>query len=347
MGRAGSDTGPEAILSYDNWGVWPMKLFASRSKEETKVFFTTDVHGSERCFRQFLNAARAYKADVLILGGDVTGKRVVPVMREHGGYRGSLDGREQILTTEDELQSFERAAADAGLYVWRTDQDGVARLNADAQAIETVFLELASERLRTWLTLAQERLDGTNTRLFFNLGNDDPFELDEIVDGSPVAIFPEGRLVELDDRRVMASVGFANQTPWKCARDVPEAELSARIDAAVAAGDRQGRQLVLNLHCPPYDSGLDTAAILSEDLTPVTQGGHVLIGPVGSTAVRAAIEQYQPVLSLHGHIHESRGVANIGPTLAINPGTEYPGILRGALVTFNATGVASYVLTSG
>jgi Icc-related predicted phosphoesterase len=326
-----------------------MKLFASRSKAETKVFFTTDVHGSERCFRKFLNAARAYKVDVLILGGDVAGKRVLPLVRKADGYRGSLDGREQLLTSDEELQTFERAAADAGLYAWRTDDEGVARVRRDGQAaVEAVFLELASERLRAWLSLAQERLDETGTRLFFNLGNDDPFELDKIVEDAAIAVFPEGRLVELDDRRVMASVGFANQTPWNCARDVPEDDLAARIDTAIANGDRDGRQLVLNLHCPPYDSGLDTAAVLSEDLAPITQGGHVALGPVGSTAVRAAIEQYEPVLSLHGHIHESRGVANIGPTIAINPGTEYPeGILRGALVTFDANGVASYVLTSG
>jgi uncharacterized protein len=325
-----------------------MKLFARRPKDETKVFFTTDVHGSERCFRKFLNGAAAYKADVLVLGGDVTGKRVVPVVQDGDVYRGALDGSEHLLRSEDELTRFERRAADAGLYAWRTDEPGVARLGADEQAVEAVFLELASARLRSWLALAEERLDGTGTRLFFNLGNDDPFDLDAIVDGSPAAVFPEGRLVELDEHRVMASVGFANQTPWHCARDIPEDELGARIDAAVANGDRAGRQLVLNLHCPPYDSGLDTAAVLSEDLTPITQGGHVLLGPVGSTAVRAAIERHQPILSLHGHIHESRGIANIGPTLAINPGTEYPeGILRGALVTFHADGVSNYVLTSG
>ena len=325
-----------------------MRLFARGPKDETKVFFTTDVHGSERCFRKFVNAARAYKADVLVLGGDVTGKRVVPLVVSGDAYRGSLDGTDHVLTTEDEVVAFERRAADSGLYAWRTDDAGVARLAADEQAVEAVFLELASKRLREWLALAEERLDGSGTRLFFNLGNDDPFELDPIVEGSRVAVFPEARLVELDKYRVMASVGFANQTPWHCARDVPEDELGARIEAAIANGDRAGRQLVLNLHCPPYDSGLDTAAILSDDLTPVTQGGHVLLGPVGSTAVRAAIERHQPVLSLHGHIHESRGIANIGPTLAINPGTEYPeGILRGALVTLDANGVAGYVLTSG
>ena len=189
----------------------------------------------------------------------------------------------------------------------------------------------------------------SGTRLFFNLGNDDPFELDPIVEDSPVAVFPEARLGRARQyRRAMASVGFANQTPWHCARDIPEDELGARIDAAIASGDRAGRQLVLNLHCPPYDSGLDTAAILVRRPHP-RHPGRPRAPRAGRLDRRPrAIERYRPVLSLHGHIHESRGIANIGPTLAINPGTEYPeGILRGALVTLDANGVAGYVLTSG
>jgi Icc-related predicted phosphoesterase len=73
----------------------------------------------------------------------------------------------------------------------------------------------------------------------------------------------------------------------------------------------------------------------------------MVITGVGSKAVRRAIETYQPILSLHGHIHESRGVATIGRTVCINPGSEYPdGVLRGAIVDFDRDGVKSYVLTS-
>jgi len=55
--------------------------------------------------------------------------------------------------------------------------------------------------------------------------------------------------------------------------------------------------------------------------------------PVGSTAVRELIEEYQPPLSLHGHIHESRGKTRIGETIAINPGSVYSeGSLQGAVI---------------
>jgi Icc-related predicted phosphoesterase len=76
-------------------------------------------------------------------------------------------------------------------------------------------------------------------------------------------------------------------------------------------------------------------------------GGEVT-GPVGSTAVRAAIEEHQPLLSLHGHIHESGGAVRIGRTLAINAGSEYgEGVLRGVLVTVGGGKVLRYQATTG
>ena len=324
-------------------------LSRSKPKREARLFFATDVHGSERCFLKFINAARVYEADILVLGGDIAGKRVVPVVAiGNGRHRGALAGREMVLESADDLSRFERSAADGGLYSYETTTDEVSVLESDPQEVERLFRRLARTRLERWLTIAEERLKPAGTKLYVNCGNDDPFELDQLISGSGFAIFPEGRLLELDDRRSMASCGFANLTPWRCERDVTEEELATRIDQSLAGWAADGRQLVLNLHCPPYASGLDTCPLLKEDFSPVTEGGQPVIGPAGSTAVRAAIERYQPVVSLHGHIHESRGVAKIGRTLAINPGSEYPdGVLRGALVDFDSNGVKTYVLTAG
>jgi Icc-related predicted phosphoesterase len=320
-----------------------------KPKRETRLFFATDVHGSERCFMKFINAARAYEADILVLGGDIAGKRVVPVMAlGNGRHRGTLAGREMILESAQDLSGFERAAADGGLYSYGTTPEEVSVLESDAPAVERLFRRLARQRLERWLAIAEDRLKTSGTRLYMNCGNDDPFELDQLISGSGFAIFPEGQLLELDERRSMASCGFANLTPWRCERDVTEEELAARIDLALSDWTANGRQLLLNLHCPPHASGLDTCALLKDDFGPVTEGGQPVMGPAGSTAVRAAIERYQPILSLHGHIHESRGVTKIGPTLAINPGSEYPdGVLRGALVDFDSTGVKTFMLTSG
>ena len=105
---------------------------------------------------------------------------------------------------------------------------------------------------------------------------------------------------------------------------------------------------IFNLHCPPFDTGIDQAPLLDEELRPRIGIQGVEMAPVGCQAVRQAIEHYQPLLGLHGHIHESKGVASLGRTLCINPGSEYSeGVLRGALVTIKKGKVVSHMFTSG
>lgn len=323
-------------------------MFKRKSAGELlRVFFVTDVHGSDQCWVKFINAAAAYKANVLILGGDITGKRVVPIVPVNGHYVATMGSGEVRLESGDEIRDFEKQAANAGLYAFRATTDDVTELETDPQAVEDYFLRLARVRVEDWLTLAEDRLAGSGVRLIINCGNDDPMELDDILRSSDIAVFAEGRTVEIDDRRSLVSVGFANQTPWQCPRDTTEDDLARRIREAVGEVS-VGTELVFNLHCPPYDSGLDMAPQLTEDMSTVMAGGQPVMIPVGSTAVRAAIEQYQPIASLHGHIHEGRGVTKIGRTLVVNPGSEYPdGVLRGALIDLNDNGIKGYVLTSG
>jgi Icc-related predicted phosphoesterase len=324
-------------------------VFKRKSAGELlRVFFVTDVHGSDQCFVKFINAAAAYKAHVLILGGDITGKRVVPIMpNSNGGYVATMGSGEVHLSSGDEIRGFEKEAANAGLYAFQATADDVSELESDPQAVERYFLSLARIRVEQWLALAQERLAGSGVRLIVNCGNDDPFDLDDMLRSSEIAVFPEGRTVEIDERRALVSVGFANQTPWQCPRDTTEEDLARRIREAVGSANGD-RELLFNLHCPPYDSGLDMAPQLTEEMSTVMAGGQPVLAPAGSTAVRAAIEQYQPLVSLHGHIHEGRGVTKIGRTLVVNPGSEYPdGMLRGALIDFNDNGIKGYVLTSG
>jgi Icc-related predicted phosphoesterase len=107
---------------------------------------------------------------------------------------------------------------------------------------------------------------------------------------------------------------------------------------------------IFNLHDPPVDSSLDVCARLDDGDPPrhILKGGRPVMHNAGSTAVRRAIEKYHPVLSLHGHIHESPGVVRIGKTLCINPGSEYSeGILRGAIVNLQDGHVQGYQLTTG
>jgi Icc-related predicted phosphoesterase len=326
-----------------------LAIFKAKPKPDLRLLFVTDVHGSSVCFRKFINGAKAYEAQVLILGGDVAGKRLAPIVSTGNGHsEGTLGHKTIEMETERELKEFETAAADAGLYTYRASAEEVDAISSDSEALERLMERLAGERLAEWLELAGERLAGTGARLFVNCGNDDPFSLDRIVEESSAATFLEGRVVPIDETRFVASLGFANQTPWECPRDVPESELASRMETMLDGWSEDRGLLIFNCHCPPYDSGLDTAQQLNPDLSIVTEGGQPVAGPVGSTAVRSAIEKYHPVLSLHGHIHESKAATKIGPTLAINPGSEYPdGLLRGAVIDLGPTGVCSYVLTSG
>ena len=144
----------------------------------------------------------------------------------------------------------------------------------------------------------------------------------------------------------MVSTGWSNLTPWHTFRELPEPELGSRIAAMIPAGADM-RRTVFNFHCPPYASGLDEAPEVDADLN-IKDAGRALI-PVGSTAVREAIERHQPLLSLHGHIHEGKGVARLGKTLCINAGSAYEqGVLQGAVIELDTRrGIKSYSLTTG
>ena len=110
-----------------------------------------------------------------------------------------------------------------------------------------------------------------------------------------------------------------------------------------------GRRTVVNFHCPPYGSGLDVAPELDETLRPVIRGGRPSVIAVGSKAVREAIKRYQPVLGLHGHIHESRAAQRIGETLCLNPGSDYTAdLLRGVVVDIAQDGsYLDFLFTAG
>jgi uncharacterized protein len=129
----------------------------------------------------------------------------------------------------------------------------------------------------------------------------------------------------------MISTGYGNPTPWQCPRDITEEQLHDRIEA-MATQLPDARRAVFNLHVPPYASGLD----LCPRLDTSTQPPRPLVGeqaPAGSSAVRDALTRFQPLLSLHGRIHESPGVRALGRTTAVNPGSEYgEGILHSAVI---------------
>ncbi len=329
-----------------------MRLFR-KGQRGTRIFYATDVHGSERTWKKFLNAAKFYGADVLVMGGDLMGKLAIPIIREAGGtHRATIHGRVERVSSEAEVESLRRRIGDLGFYDVQMDEDEYLATQADPETIERLFVRLASERLARWIDLAETRLAGTGVKVFATGGNDDLAEVMATLDRPDTNAFVacEDRAVALDDEHVMVSMPFVNPTPWKTPREAEEPELAERIDAVIAGiGDH--RQVVFNFHAPPKDSTLDTCPMLDATTDPPSQivrGGQPVLYGAGSTAIRDAVERYQPLLGLHGHIHELQAAARLGRTLCVNPGSEYgEGVLRGCLLTLRDGKVDGFQMTAG
>jgi hypothetical protein len=314
----------------------------------TRILYASDFHGSEAFFRKFLGAALQYQARALIVGGDVTGKAMIPVIHQGGGrYEAHLFGRKESPASAPELEKLKQTITNVGFYPLVLEQDEAAALEADSAEMARRFEQEMILRVRQWLTLAEETLGPKGIPLFFMPGNDDIFAIDAAIEGFEHIHNPDGRRYWLDDDHELAGVSYANLTPWRCARDIDEVALAAKLEAAAALLEAPQRA-VLAIHVPPFDSGIDVCPELDENLQIIARGGHVLMKPVGSPAVRTAIEKIQPLLTLHGHIHEAPGHTRIGSTLCINAGSEYAeGILKAAIINLERDKVKGHVLISG
>lgn len=313
----------------------------------SRIYFITDVHGSSRCFRKFLNAAKFYKADVLILGGDITGKVMTPIVERDGKFTCSYQGAELAMTSQAEVLEFRKKAAESGTYTHLVSPSEFKELEGNPVKVKELFAKLMVERVREWVSLAEERLGNTQVRCFISPGNDDIFEIDPALSSSKYVVNPEEQVVEVDSGHEMITLGTTNHTPWNSPREVDEDVLAGKI-SAMADKVRNMKSAIFNIHVPPIDTPIDQAPRIDENLKIVVKAGNVEMISAGSTACKAAIMKYQPMLGLHGHIHESRGIVKLGRTLCANPGSEYTeGILRGFLADLEGDKVKSHLLTSG
>jgi len=311
-----------------------------------KIFFATDIHGSEVCWRKFLNSAAFYKADLVILGGDVTGKVMVPIVARGGRWQVTLAGEALVLETAQELEEIQRQIRNRGSYPAIVTPDELQELSAEEGAVDRRFTVEMTRSLDRWMDMADGKLRGGTIPCALNGGNDDIWEIDDIIEASPVVSFGEGKVLDLGGFHLV-SMGWTNPTPWDTFREAPEDQLAEKIEA-VARLVPDMEKTIFNFHAPPFGSGLDEAPALDASLRPM-HGGAVM-KPVGSTAVRDAILRHQPMLSVHGHIHESRGIKRMGRTLAINPGSVYgDGVLQGAVLELNEkkAKVTKYLLVNG
>lgn len=315
---------------------------------KTRLFFVTDVHGSDRCFRKFVNAGKFYNAGILVLGGDITGKMIVPIVKQPDGtHKAEFGGTAYEMKSPEQVAEVVKNIKDSGFYPFMAEPKDVEELTAKPELVPPLFKKLMKESIEGWMKLAEERLKGTGIKCYVSPGNDDYFEIDSALDAATYVINPEEKTVDIDGEHEMITLGFANHTPWNSPREVDEDILQQKIDK-MAVQVKNMKTALFNLHVPPINTVIDQAPKLDENLKPVISGGSIVMTSAGSTAVRASIEKYQPLAGIHGHIHESRGMVKIGHTVCFNPGSEYnSGILKGLLCDLDKDKVKSYMLTSG
>ena len=315
------------------------------------LFYAADMHGSERVWRKFLNAAAFYEADVLILGGDVTGKILVPVVEEKPGrWAAAVFGKVERVKKPAQLEELEKRLRFNGYYPYRCSPEELGRIDADVAYRMEVMDRLMVETAARWAAIADEKLQGTSVMVYGMAGNDDTQDVDDALRGEHL-VNVESSVTRVGDYQLL-SCAWGNPSPWDTPRELPEDELLAKFEG-LAAGLAPDVPAIFNLHIPPYDSGLDTgpevAGVDADGMVIVKKvGGTPQQAPVGSRAVRTFVERHQPVLGLHSHIHESKGATKIGRTLCLNPGSSYQdGGLDGALVRVEGDEVVSYQLVSG
>jgi len=317
-----------------------------KKEKLTKIFFATDIHGSEKCWKKLVNSGNFYGVDTIILGGDITGKGIQALLEESPGvWQTNFLGEEVRVDNQASLENLEERIRTAGFYPYRIKPEDLAEFSNSEDIRQNIFEELVTSSIQRWVELAEAKLKDTGRRIIVTAGNDDPLFVNELFLGSSVIMMAERQVINLDDHHEMINEGYSNPTPWNTHREMDEESLFVEIEKQINQV-KNLKNAVFNLHVPPYNSKLDEAPLLDENLVPV-DGGRTY-GPVGSTAVRKAIEEYQPLLGLHGHVHESKGSVKIGRTLCLNPGSSYTeGALSGYIINLDKNDIRGFQPVQG
>ncbi|MEZ5827696.1 MAG: hypothetical protein R3D01_04615 [Hyphomicrobiales bacterium] len=318
------------------------------SDDEVKIFFASDLHGSNVCFKKFVNGAKFYGADVLVLGGDLTGKAVIPIAEQDDGtFLAFQHGESVSIKAKDELDDFIKRQGNMGFYPVVMSEAEYQALRSDPDKQAELFKRLVLERVHEWAEFAEGKLKGTEIPLVAIPGNDDFHEIDEILTQAPHFDFHEMQVCEFKGGYQMLFCGGSTPTPWDTEREYSEDQFVARFAELVPqVGDMS--RCIFNVHCPPFGTALDACPKLDKNLQVVYEMGLPAQIHAGCQTLVDIIKEHQPLLGLHGHVHEGRAKINIGKTVCINPGSVYPeGILQGAMITLRQGEITQASLTQG
>ncbi|HET6991658.1 MAG TPA: metallophosphoesterase [Bacteroidia bacterium] len=311
----------------------------------SSILFASDLHGSDIVFRRLIDTAIKNKVEAVLIGGDISGKTLTPIIKRVGGkYETKFLGRNKVVSDGTELSLLQQDIANSGSYSYIVDENDYRKLDTDKVFRAKIFLEQMKLRAKQWIAIAEERLKPKGIRFVIICGNDDDRELDHIIANSSFAENPEKKVITICDNHEVIGESSANKTPFNCPRDIEEDEIESNLRMKLKDIKDVGRSILI-IHTPPINSSLDNAPALDKDLKPIVEGGSHVFKPVGSSAVRKIIEEVQPMLTLHGHIHESPGFCKIGRTYCFNPGSEYNNAcLRSYLITMDRDSVKGHFL---
>ncbi|BFH73993.1 metallophosphoesterase [Sulfurisphaera javensis] len=311
-------------------------------KSQLKILFTSDLHASDVAFRKFLNVGKMIKADVMIIGGDLAGKALIPII-DIGNGKYEVDstqvGKEGLETVIKQIKA-------NGNYYVIVDKKEYDEMVQDKRKVDEAFKNAIQERLKEWIQLAEERYKDTKIPIYFNLGNDDPMYMFDIVPEESIFKRTEGFIIPIGDLE-MISYGYVNPTPWNTYREKNEEEIYKDLKEIMNKVSDPSK-VILNTHAPPYGTNLDNAPLLDKNLKPVVKGGDIVMTHVGSQSVRKIIEEYKPLMGVHGHIHESKAFDKVAGTLVFNPGSEYSaGVFHGLYILVEGNKIKAHQFITG
>lgn len=303
---------------------------------DLRIFYASDFHGSDLCFRKFINAGKTFEADALIFGGDLAGKSLVPVVESDGEFLVYTHIGKPTIANQAELLEIARALRARGAYLATVSGSDAERFGSNELEQQRMLRESVVIEAQKWLERAKEVLMPLGIECYIMAGNDDHPEVAALLDEADFVVCHDDRVVYVREEIPLVGLGWSNPTPFNSPRELPEADMETRLSVLFDQLSSPNH-IILNAHCPPYGSGLDFAPEISAELKVISHGGQPRMIPVGSTAVLKIIKRYQPLLGLHGHCHESRHRCSIGATTCINPGSLYSeGTLSGAVLDISA-----------
>ena len=203
-------------------------------------------------WKKFISGGKFYEVETLILGGDMTGKAIIPIIAQgNDKYKVILLEQESILEDQEAVNEMSATIQNRGYYPYVTDPDEVNEISTTPGRSDELFLKQVTGTLERWMAYADDKLAGTGISCYVCPGNDDIFEVDDVIASSKTVQHTEGKVIHLNDNHEMVSSGWSNPTPWDTHREEPDEALESRLEAVISQASNPSTA-IFNFHPHPY-----------------------------------------------------------------------------------------------